>query len=1131
MRSIEIDLPHLDELSRQGRHLDSFRTRLALLVAAIGLHLFHGPISARAADVVNSPSLPDVRLPAGFEIVPFADERLADDIQTLCIDAQGRVIVSGPGYIRALIDTDGDGRADRKIDYAVSRTGAMGIYSEGSQLFYTGDQGLWRFQDENGDGIADGPPTKIVSLRHGEHGAHGVRQGPDGSWYVMAGNDADVHAGLITDPRSPIRNPEAGSLLRLTKDLKSVGVFAHGLRNPYDFDFNWLGDIFTFDSDVEREFLLPWYTPTRLYHVAYAGHHGWCLPGYERGFHRPDIDPGIVPMARGMGRGSPTGVIAYRHMQFPPRYQNGFFLLDWTFGRVWFSPAMPDGATYQMAPELFLSSLGTEGFAPTAAAVATDGSLLVSIGGRKTRGAVYRIQYTQDPLRLSLSTNWFQLAKTDVEVALLAPQPLSAWSRSIWKPIASKLGPRPFDAAVLDRELPDSLRIRAVEILTELHGGLMTSTAQLASKTPSPYVRARVAWSLGRAPCAHFSPILLELARDGNPLVQRHALEALIEQVESVSAPLVAQAALATAAHSDKRLRQLAARLATFLPIENWKAYYASLMRLGAPSQLACTLAVAWRFPTNGLNQPLIHQTLQALKSAQTSADKLQGVMLLIQGLGGWRLHGASSEVYTPYEAASPPPETTAVNRKIRDSIRPFLLSGDPDLLAETSRLLGMLRDPDPSTSAAMLDRINATSAASLDVHFLAILSRLPFQTNAAVTDRTAEAMLGVSRKLHEMQNRPKQTWHLRMRELNEELLKRDPNLATSLLRSSTLTRVENLPLAAALSGSNRLKAARLLFSASKQNPAERWTSETVTLLSLLPLSETRGLFRSRWKDPAIREALLIALAREPDREDRERFAWGLTSMNGESVNASLDALLALPREPGQVGLEGSLKLLARLGRSPVPEVRPAPVIQLINRLTGQTFSLPEIGSSPALIRQASQPIFDWCAAHAPTTAQQGSQENQTAAEWESLLQQTAWDKGNVEAGGRIFQSRQCLVCHGGVTGIGPDLSGVTRRWSPRDLLTQIRYPNREVPEAYRTTQIETRDGVKHLGILAFFSAEGVMLRTAGGRTERIPQSDIVHQRQAEDSIMPDGLLHGLVSQDLADLYAFLRALDTHPLP
>src|SRR5262249_14083915 len=104
----------------------------------------------------------------------------------------------------------------------------------------------------------------------------------------------------------------------------------------------------------------------------------------------------IAPLAW-LGRGSPTGVVCYRHVQFPKRYRGGFFLPDWTFGRVYFVALERSGASYRCRKEIFLESVGDNGFAPTAAVVhPKTGDLFISIGGRGTRGAVYRIRYPQE---------------------------------------------------------------------------------------------------------------------------------------------------------------------------------------------------------------------------------------------------------------------------------------------------------------------------------------------------------------------------------------------------------------------------------------------------------------------------------------------------------------------------------------------------------------------------------------------------------------------------------------------------------------------------------------------------------------------------------------------------------------
>src|SRR5213595_298202 len=69
-----------------------------------------------------------LRVPAGFEVTEVADSSLANDIYTMTFDPKGRVVVAGRGYIRLLVDRDGDGRADSAVEVADGpKDGAMGL--------------------------------------------------------------------------------------------------------------------------------------------------------------------------------------------------------------------------------------------------------------------------------------------------------------------------------------------------------------------------------------------------------------------------------------------------------------------------------------------------------------------------------------------------------------------------------------------------------------------------------------------------------------------------------------------------------------------------------------------------------------------------------------------------------------------------------------------------------------------------------------------------------------------------------------------------------------------------------------------------------------------------------------------
>src|SRR5262249_23850385 len=54
------------------------------------------------------------------------------------------------------------------------------------------------------------------------------------------------------------------------------------------------------------------------------------------------------------------------------------------------------GGTWTSTPYAFMSAKGDFGFAPTDAEVGPDGSLYVSVGGRGTRGGVFKVTYVGD---------------------------------------------------------------------------------------------------------------------------------------------------------------------------------------------------------------------------------------------------------------------------------------------------------------------------------------------------------------------------------------------------------------------------------------------------------------------------------------------------------------------------------------------------------------------------------------------------------------------------------------------------------------------------------------------------------------------------------------------------------------
>jgi putative heme-binding domain-containing protein len=1068
-----------------------------------------------------------LRIPAGFSITLYAESNLANAITAMTFDASGRVVVAGPGYIRTLLDANNDGRADGAVGFAETQSEGEGMCMDGSDLYYVGGGYLWRYRDVNGDGVADGGPDRLLPVASGERGGHSVRKGPDGWLYLIGGNDSgfgpDDHVTLST---SPVRVPEAGALVRIAPEGRGTEIIAHGFCNPRDFDFHPWGEIITYDSDVEGDLYLPWYTPPRLYHVAQGGHHGWRLKGWQRSYNRPGYYEDTVDILCLMGRSLPTGVVCYRHRQFPEHFQNGFFLLDWAFGRVFFAPLARESSTFRTQPELFIEPMGTQGFAPTDVEVGPDGSLFVCTGGRRARGAVYRIQYVGPRPEAGPILNPVPPGAEELDKVLRAPQPLAAWSRAQWVPAAQRLGAEGFRRVAADAKFEPALRLRAIEVITELFQGLATAEARPLARDLLPQVRARVAWSLGRAPCANFIPILFPLAMDWSPYVRCCALEAITERVELINPTNLLQIIPANLAHEDKRVRQAAARLAARLPEPAWAKLSTALVRAAPQARLSHAMAALWRHPEQTVNTNVVETILALLQRSLPPSQRLQAVRVIMLALGDYHLQAPSTEVYTAYELAGPIEEHVELINRVRKTVRLFLPSSHPMLDGEAARLLAMLEDPnDELVEKAALSFSPASTPAS-DFHFLTVLSRLRGRRTSTVTTQVAHAVLSLDRKLEQLQTRPGRNWALRLNELVTQLVRHDADLSEAMLRHPDFARPGHVQLVSCLEPEYRDRAARLYLAAVEKDPRFQWSGPLVALLSALPGEQVRTLYRRQWSNAALRDELALHLAVRPDPLDREKFLAALESDRPQVIRSCVGALLELPRDESPDRLVPLFRLLRRLLDKPELGPLRQQVVALLARQTGLPWKIGEKETDAAALKRAYQPLFDAFARLHPELSRRIAADHASdSASWDQLLRAVPWNRGNPAVGVTLFQQRGCALCHGGPGALGPDLAGVVSRLPAEELFTAIASPGRDVAPAYRPTAFRARDGRTYIGIPIFESAEGVIVQIGTGANVRLAQADITAREVSRASLMPDGLLVGVSAQNLADLYGFLKTL------
>ena len=1045
--------------------------------------------------------------PDNFEITLYADEQLANDIYSLTVDSLGRVVVSSRGYVRILLDTDADGVADTAQQFADGpKSGAQGLHFVDRDLLCTGDDGLLRYTNRDADDRADGPPELLLKAEAGgEHNIHAIRQGPDGYYYLMAGNQSGITSDYAALPSSPVKKPLAGTLLRITPDFRQTEILAHGFRNAYDFAFNPLGDIFTYDSDGERDVSLPWYRPTRVFHVLPGSHAGW----FSRHWKRPDYFFDMPPVVGAFGRGSPTGVVCYRHHKFPKEYHGALFVLDWTYGRVMALPLTPDGSIYKSEPEPFITAIGQHGFAPTDAAVAPDGSLYISVGGRGTRGGVYRIRYKDPQLPAT--------ASDDLTRCLAAPQPLSSWSRKQWEPLAQTLGKQKLTQAALNADRPTAERIRAVEILTEKMGGLDTKTAHQLITENTPTISARVAWSLGRFPTTPETlGLLMQLIRRTDPLTQRFVLEALVGQPSQLT-DIYGRQIAHLLNHEDLYVRQTAGR--AFVNLS--KAMYIRGINANTFSAWGTILS------DKNLTRENLHTVSQLLTLDVLQKYKLSSIRLAQIILGDV---GPANETVPVFESYTPRKPISSDNKLLANSALAIFLqdfpTGDKLIDHEYGRLIAMIAPDDPQFFNLVLNQITDSSNPVEDIHHLIILARLPVERTLGQRNKIAQALVTLESKI-ESANLPRDSnWDDRIGEMLAAHIRLDPELPAAILAQPNLGAPGHTPLVRSFT-ENQLEQAIDKFVARINNdPDYQLTPDVARLLGRSQQPEIKNLLRDHADDYAIRSTILSILAATPEPQDRPLFVAGLDYDDVGILSELISALESLPTSNDPTEIVTLVRTLRRLASTPDQRKLQDALVRLLRSATTQSFdyqfdrphSDPQADSINAWATWAEKTYPDhWSAQVTPPTLND--------EQLKKLLATVNWQGGDPEKGKTLFEKRSCAQCHNGRSSLGPDLAGVTARFSRHDLYNAIFNPHRDVSPRYQTTLIATTDGRTHTGRVIYGSIDGLVFRTSTNQTLRINTPEIAAQRHLATSLMPTGLLNDLTPEDLAHLYAYLQTL------
>lgn len=335
----------------------------------------------------------------------------------LCTDQKGRLLVSDQfgGLYRLTPPASGETLSVDDIQPVPAKIRAVNgmVWTNGALYVGVNDyekkmpSGLYRVTDSDGDDQLD----KVESLREmsarGDHGVHAVVPSPDGkSLFLVTGNNTEPTEFAETSqvpqiwgedhllPSMPDgrghnrgRLAPAGIIYKVDLEGRNFEAYANGFRNIFDASFNRDGELFTYDADMEYDFNTPWYRPTRICHVTSGAEFGWRNGAGKR----PTFYADNLPATFDIGPGSPTGTTFGYGAKFPAKYQNAFYALDWSWGKLYAVHLKPEGSSYTATKEEFLTGAPL----PITDAIIHpgDGAMYFTIGGRKVQSGLYRVTY------------------------------------------------------------------------------------------------------------------------------------------------------------------------------------------------------------------------------------------------------------------------------------------------------------------------------------------------------------------------------------------------------------------------------------------------------------------------------------------------------------------------------------------------------------------------------------------------------------------------------------------------------------------------------------------------------------------------------------------------------------------
>lgn len=280
----------------------------------------------RFREVKPDIQLDKIKLPAGFKIELFAEN--VTNARSMCLSPSGTLFVGtrDEGSVYALVDQNGDHKADKMYTIAKGLQMPNGVAFKDGSLYVAEVSKIWRF-DRIEQNLSNPPKPVLITDKYPDKTHHGwkyIAFGPDGKLYVPVGAPCNV-----CESEDPVFN----TITRINPDGSNREIVARGVRNSVGFTWHPQTKELWF-TDNGRDWMGDDSPSCELNHLTRVGEHFGFPYCHEGDILDPKFGEGhqcseFTPPAMKLGpHVAPLGLKFYTGNQFPASYKNQIFIAE-----------------------------------------------------------------------------------------------------------------------------------------------------------------------------------------------------------------------------------------------------------------------------------------------------------------------------------------------------------------------------------------------------------------------------------------------------------------------------------------------------------------------------------------------------------------------------------------------------------------------------------------------------------------------------------------------------------------------------------------------------------------------------------------------------------------------------------